>query len=84
MKDEAIIDAYEHAYNLVHKLGADGCQAEMPPMRDRQTMARRVRGYALVGKSDSTGSATNTGAATSRERKALATMGCRGGKKVVE
>ncbi|PXA75730.1 MULTISPECIES: hypothetical protein [Auritidibacter] len=24
MKDEAIIDAYEHAYNLAHKLGADG------------------------------------------------------------
>ena len=84
MKDEAIIDAYEHAYNLAHKLGADGRQAEMPPMRDRQTMARRVRGYVLAGKSDSTGSATHTGAATSRERKALATMGRRGGKKAAE
>ena len=84
MKDEAIIDAYEHAYNLAHKLGADGRQAEMPPMRDRQTMARRVRGYVLAGKSDSTGSATHTGAATSRERKALATMGRRGGKKAAD
>ncbi|MBF4554413.1 replication initiation protein [Corynebacterium suicordis] len=84
MKDEVIIDAYEHAYNLAHKLGADGRQAEMPPMRDRQTMARRVRGYVLAGKSDSTGSATHTGAATSRERKALATMGRRGGKKAAE
>ena len=84
MKDEAIIDAYEHAYNLAHKLGADGRQAEMPPMRDRQTMARRVRGYVLAGKSDSTGSVTHTGAATSRERKALATMGRRGGKKAAE
>lgn len=84
MKDEAIIDAYEHAYNLAHKLGADGRQAEMPPMRDRQTMARRVRGYVLAGKSDSTGSAAHTGAATSRERKALATMGRRGGKKAAE
>lgn len=84
MKDEAIIDAYEHAYNLAHKLGADGRQAEMPPMRDRQTMARRVRGYVLAGKSDSTGTATHTGAATSRERKALATMGRRGGKKAAE
>ena len=84
MKDEAIIDAYEHAYNLAHKLGADGRQAEMPPMRDRQTMARRVRGYVLAGKSDSTGTVTHTGAATSRERKALATMGRRGGKKAAE
>ena len=84
MKDEAIIDAYEHAYNLAHKLGADGRQAEIPPMRDRQTMARRVRGYVLAGKSDSTGSVTHTGAATSRERKALATMGRRGGKKAAE
>lgn len=84
MKDEAIIDAYEHAYNLAHKLGADGRQAEMPPMRDRQTMARRVRGYVLAGKSDSTGTATHTGAATSRERKALATMGRRGGKKAAQ
>ena len=84
MKDEAIIDAYEHAYNLAHNLGADGRQVEMPPVRDRQTMARRVRGYVLAGKSDSTGSATHTGAATSRERKALATMGRRGGKKAAE
>lgn len=84
MKDAAIIDAYEHAYNLAHKLGADGREVEMPPMRDRQTMARRVRGYVLAGKSDSTGSVTHTGAATGRERKALATMGRKGGKKAAQ
>ncbi len=52
-------------------------------MRDRQTMARRVRGYVTSGKGSHgvTGGPAAAGAVTSRERKALATMGSRGGKK---
>jgi len=40
MTDAAIIDAYERAYNIAQREGADGRAAEMPPMRDRQTIAR--------------------------------------------
>ena len=80
MTDAAIIDAYERAYNIAQREGADGRAAEMPPMRDRQTMARRVRGYVTQGKIDSYGTPTAKYATTS-QRKALATMGRRGGKK---
>ena len=45
LTDAAIIDAYEHAYNVAQTHGGAGRDNEMPPMRDRQTMARRVRGY---------------------------------------
>ncbi|WP_245531602.1 hypothetical protein [Corynebacterium capitovis] len=38
--------------------GGDGRAAEMPSMRDRQTMARRVRGYVTQGKTDSYGAPT--------------------------
>lgn len=47
LTDSAIIDAYEHAYNVAQAHGGAGRSSEMPPMRDRQTMARRVRGYVL-------------------------------------
>lgn len=80
MTDAAIIDAYERAYNIAQREGADGRAAEMPPMRDRQTMARCVRGYVTQGKTDSYGTPTAKYATTS-QRKALATMGGRGGKK---
>ena len=52
-------------------------------MRDRLTMARRVRGYVLSGK-HRTGTGTSlggAGSATAHERKTLATMGRRGGQK---
>ena len=56
-------------------------------MRDRQTMARRVRGYVLAGNQTSTpgnGPGASQGTASSRERKALATMGRKGGKKAAQ
>lgn len=53
-------------------------------MRDRQTMARRVRGYVTLSKSDAYSGSNAPGQATSSERKALATMGRRGGKKAEE
>ena len=83
MTDAAIIDAYERAYNIAQREGADGRAPEMPPMRDRQTMARRVRGYVTQGKTDSYGTPTAKYATTS-QRKALATMGRRGGKKAAK
>ncbi|WP_246394820.1 hypothetical protein [Corynebacterium anserum] len=84
MTDAAIIDAYERAYNIVQAVGADHREPDMPPMRDRQTMARRVRGYVLsnnrgAGSSSFSG---NTGGVGMRERKALATMGRKGRQKV--
>lgn len=81
LTDAAIIDAYEHAYNTAQRAGGAGRTSGMPPMRDRQTMARRVRGYVTQSKKNSPPSATSPGRATSSERKALATMGRRGGQK---
>ncbi|MCG7442484.1 replication initiation protein [Corynebacterium tuberculostearicum] len=84
LTDAAIIDAYEHAYNVAQAHGGAGRDNEMPPMRDRQTMARRVRGYVTQSKSDAYSGSNAPGKATSSERKALATMGRRGGKKAAE
>lgn len=86
MSDAAIIDAYEKAYNVAQAVGADNRAEDMPPMRDRQTMARRVRGYVISGKTSMGGAGgfSTAGSATSRERKALATMGRKGGKKAAE
>ena len=83
MTDAVIIDAYEHAYNIAHRHGADGRDSEMPPMRDRQTMARRVRGYVTQSKT-SAGRAATAQRATTTERKALATMGRKGGQKAAQ
>ena len=50
---------------------------DMPPMRDRLTMARSIRGY-VVGRKYRTGTGSllgGAGSATARERKALVTMG---------
>lgn len=84
MTDAAIIDAYEHAYNVAHRTGHDGRPNEMPPMRDRQTMARRVRGYVTQSSNAPYAPSGATGRATTPERKALATMGRRGGQKAAE
>ena len=84
LTDAAIIDAYEHAYNVAHTHGGAGRDNEMPPMRDRQTMARRVRGYVTQSKSEAYSGSNAPGKATSSERKALATMGRKGGKKSAE
>ena len=53
-------------------------------MRDRQTMAMRVRGYVTQSKSEAYTGSSAPGKATSSERKALATMGRRGGKKAAQ
>lgn len=84
MTDAVIIDAYEHAYNTAQRFGADGRDNEMPPMRDRQTMARRVRGYVTQSKNGSCTSTSAPDRATSTERKALATMGRKGGQKAAQ
>lgn len=84
MTDAAIIDAYEQAYAIAQEVGADGRKLELPPMRDRQTMARRVRGYVTQAKTQGYVSASGGSQATATERKALATMGRRGGKKAAE
>lgn len=84
MTDAAIIDAYEQAYAIAQEVGADGRKLELPPMRDRQTMARRVRGYVTQAKTQGYVSASGGSQATATERKALATMGRRGGKKTAE
>lgn len=83
LTDNALIDAYEHGYNIAQEVGGDGRLSEMPPMRDRQTMARRVRGYVTQAKASNGGSVA-PGRATSTERKALATMGRRGGQKAAQ
>ena len=49
LTDAALIDAYEYAYALAQSIGADWREPDMPPMRDRQTLARRVRGYVAGG-----------------------------------
>ncbi|WPF67349.1 MULTISPECIES: replication initiation protein [unclassified Corynebacterium] len=85
MTDAKIIDAYERAYNVAQAVGADSREPEMPPMRDRLTMARRVRGYVLSGRSARTGAKLRASEGVgARERKALATMGRRGGLKAAE
>lgn len=84
LTDAALIDAYERAYKTAQAVGADGRGDEMPAMRDRLTMARRVRGYVTQSKTDAYGVSAAPGQATSSERKALATMGRRGGKKAAQ
>lgn len=76
LKDNKIIDAYERAYNVAQAVGAAGREPDLPAMRDRQTMARRVRAY--VAKGQPIASARSTSTQSSRGRKALATMGRRG------
>lgn len=84
LTDAALIDAYEHAYTVAHTCGGAGRASDMPPMRDRQTMARRVRGYVIQSKSAPYSGSRTSGQATSSERKALATMGRRGGRKAAQ
>lgn len=84
MSDAAIIDAYETAYAVAQAIGADGRAEDMPPMRDRLTMARRVRGYVISGKRSESTAVDAPGRADSRERKILATLGRRGGKKAAQ
>lgn len=88
MTDDAIIDAYRQAYEVAQAVGADGRSREEPPMRDLRSLARRVRGYVSSNKRLSTATAkenpTTGTSMRSSERKALATLGRRGGKKAAE
>lgn len=80
LKDAKIIDAYERGYNVAHAVGADFRQPDMPPMRDRLTMARRVRGYVIAGNTNPSSITASTTRMDTAGRKALATLGSRGGK----
>src|SRR5699024_9282310 len=71
-------------YNVAQQQGGAGRDSEMPPMRDRQTMARRVRGYVTQSKTNTSLGASAPGRVTSSERKALATMGRKGGQKAAQ
>src|SRR5699024_3475341 len=87
MTDDVIVDAYREAYEVAHSVGADDRPREEPPMRDLRSLARRVRGYVssnkrvehAVPKESPTDSRMRP-----QERKALATLGRRGGKKAAE
>ncbi len=83
LKDNLIIDAYEHAYRIAHAQDTLGRPDEMPPMRDRLTMARRVRAYATTNKTTKEAGTglSSTHHVTPAERSALRTFGSRGGKK---
>ncbi|MEZ2123010.1 replication initiation protein [Corynebacterium sp. CCM 9203] len=80
MKDNLIMDAYIRAYKVAQAVGGDGREEAMPPVRDLMTMARRVRGYVVSGKASASKGQCSTQRQTSAGRKALATMGRRGGK----
>src|SRR5699024_7818235 len=79
LRDNKLIDAYERAYNIAQAVGADNRQPNIPPMRDRLTMARRVRAYVTQGITEPS-QASRSMRQSSSGRKALATMGRRGGK----
>lgn len=86
LKDNLIIDAYEHAYRIAHAQDTLGRPDEMPPMRDRLTMARRVRAYATTNKTakEAGTGLSSTQHVTPTERRALRTFGSRGGKATVQ
>lgn len=84
LKDTKIIDAYERAYNVAQAVGADYREPDLPPIRDRLTMARRVRGYVIQGITNPNTSGKTSPNQTSSGRKALATMGRRGGKQAAK
>lgn len=87
MTDDAIIDAYREAYEVAHSVGGDDRPREEPPMRDLRSLARRVRGYVSSNKRVETAAPKENPTDTRmrpQERKALATLGRRGGKKAAE
>lgn len=83
LKDNKLIDAYERAYNIAQAVGSDNRQPNLPPMRDRLTMARRVRAYVTQGITNPNQTNHNM-RQSSAGRKALATMGRRGGEQAAK
>lgn len=82
LTDRAIIDAYLTAYQTAQEIGAGLRPSEIPSVRDLATMARRVRSYVYAGKSAEPEAMQV--AQSSAGRKALSTMGRRGGQKAAE
>ena len=82
LTDRAIIDAYLTAYQTAQEIGAGLRPSEIPSVRDLDTMARRVRSYVYAGKSVEPEAMQV--AQSSAGRKALSTMGRRGGQKAAE
>ena len=81
LSDNKIIDAYTHAYNTAQSQTRDGRTPDMPPQRDLQTMARRVRAYTTHNTPTSTPTKDigTTNYVTPQERSVLSTFGKRGG-----
>lgn len=77
LKDNAIIDEFVRAYLTAHEVGGGLRPNELPNQRDLTTMARRVRGYVYANKTPDEPTRARQSTAG---RKALATMGRRGGK----
>lgn len=84
LKDAKLIDAYERGYNVAQAVGGDDREPDLPPMRDRLTMARRVRGYVTAGVTNPTTRTGGNSRMSSAGRKALATLGRRGGQRAAE
>ena len=84
LKDAKLIDAYERGYNVAQAVGGDDREPDLPPMRDRLTMARRVRGYVTAGVTNPTTRTGGSSRMSSAGRKALATLGRRGGQRAAE
>src|SRR5699024_3464810 len=83
LRDNKLIDAYARAYNIPQAVGADTGQPTVPPMRDRPAMARRVRAYVAQGITDPN-QPNPSMRQSSAGRKALATMGRRGGQQAAK
>ena len=79
LTDRAIIDAYLTAYQTAQEIGAGLPPSQKTSVRDLDSMARRVRSYVYAGKSVEP--ERMTVAQSSAGRKALATMGRKGGQK---
>ena len=82
LTNRPIIDAYLTAYQTAQEVGAGLRPSEIPSVRDLDTMARRVRSYVYAGKSVEPEAMQV--AQSSAGRKALSTMGRRGGQKAAE
>src|SRR5699024_11261843 len=78
-----LLDADHRTYTTPQAVGAHNRRPDSPPMPDRLTMARRARAYATQGITEPTQPNRST-RQSSAGRKALATMGRRGGKQAAK
>lgn len=82
LKDDLIKDAYTKAYLTAHEVGGGLRPNELPGQRDLTSMAARVRAY-VYGTKKNTDEPRRARQSTAG-RKALATMGRRGGQKAAQ